>query len=354
MRLKHPFFSLLLLLTALSLVWASNRAHSMGRDYPTSVGLVGFSAATHANGVLLTWETATELNTAGFIFHRRTGSGPFAYLENIGFVDAEGGPALGNIYQEIDDTAVTGQTYTYQLIEVEYSGDEFILEEVTITVGGTPTPTPSPTRQATATPSSTAPSSATATPSPTSSATTPPQTASTATPLPTATTALPVGTRFTNPTAASPTAVSNPTTIPFSPTSLPDTPAANSVTDSPDQTKVAPPPTDGSTSDSLNMPPMVTTPNNQVASGDSSVFAQEGYDPSANEGYTAPQNTPIPIGSDRLNQVMPTPPGGYPPAAEAAPQGRLLLWGGFLLALIIFGSSIVGSIILFTRKQIRY
>lgn len=99
---------------------------------------------------------------------------------------------------------------------------------------------------------------------------------------------------------------------------------------------------------------MSVTPDNQIAVDSGVIFAQEGYDaPQGEEAYTPPQNTPIPIGSDRPNLMMPTPATSVPATPAEAGQGRLLLWVGFLLALLIFGSSIVGSIILFTRKQVR-
>lgn len=366
MHSKRFPLTVLGLLVALALLWPKSPALTRANNEPTSVGLVSFIAETHANGVLLIWETATELNTAGFILHRRTGNNPtFTYLENIGFVNAVGGPALGFIYQEIDNTAVSGQTYTYRLIEVEYNSVEIILDEVTITVGGTATPTASSTPPISSTPTQTPIPSATVAATATASATpSPTNTPPSSTPVPSATSAAPsflptptgpaslaVGTPF-GASPALPTATNTTNNPIVPPPVLPSPTTALMVIGSGAEKPNPDPETAVPASEPTIPQPITNMPQNQPAAA--IVFAQEGYDAPSGESYIPPQATPIPIGSDRPNQVENGSIIEASPMTEsAAGQGRLLLWVGFLAALMLFIGSIIGSIILFTRNQVR-
>ena len=100
-----------------------------------NVGLLYFRAANQSDGVRLDWETASELNTAGFIIQRSSGGSNFVTLDAIGLVFSQGGVATGAIYSEVDITAVSDQTYTYKLVEIETDLDWIELETVTITFG---------------------------------------------------------------------------------------------------------------------------------------------------------------------------------------------------------------------------
>lgn len=363
MQPRFLILSCFVLLAALALAWPGNPVFSQEEDeHPTAVGLVGFSAATHANGVLLTWETATELNTAGFIFHRRTGpTGEFAYLEQIGLIDALGSPALGYIYQVVDETAVLGQTYTYRLIEIEYDSSQNTLADVTITVGATPTPTPSRTPTATAT----------------MIPTTAPGTGGTMTPTPTATATA---------TATSDAAGTTPTTVSAG---LPTAAPTNFVTVTPASgnrpgdvsTGVAQP---TAVSPSSNPPgssgfnPTATTPPQPDAAERGAVALAQGPEtadptvearPDSYAGQLFPADVPPGLGESpqAISETAPTSltvigsdqayglPRGAP--ANAATDTRqtddrstLFLWLGFIVALLIFITGVVGSIILYTRR----
>jgi hypothetical protein len=333
---------------------------------PTSVGLLYFIATPLNNAVALQWETATELGTAGFIIKRSAG-GPFVTLENIGFIEAEGGPTIGYTYTAEDETAVNGQTYTYKLFEVEINATEVELATQTVTVGpASPTPTP------TATTPSDGSGSPTNTPPPDTATNTPPPTE----------TLIPNQTPIAPP--PSPTGAAPPTQATASPTVR----ATASAT-------VATAPSSGATTSSTSLTgPQVAQAQAQPTTEGVAPSPDTGYPgpaddnegaavPPPEEGYppeqpasTLPQATavvgtaaatqnglatPVPIIGDQpinggQSAVAYQPPAAPAPAeSQAAANGTggralLYLWGGFLAALILFGSSMLGSIILFTRK----
>ncbi len=70
--------------------------------------------------VEITWETATELRTAGFNLYRSTDqTGDFKRINEDQLIDNLGGPASGARYSYIDEDVQAGRTYYYILEEVE-------------------------------------------------------------------------------------------------------------------------------------------------------------------------------------------------------------------------------------------
>ncbi len=72
--------------------------------------------------ITVKWSTASELNTAGFNVSRSDNpNGPFARL-NAEVIPASPDPLVGGSYVYTDTNVTPGQTYYYQLEEVESSG----------------------------------------------------------------------------------------------------------------------------------------------------------------------------------------------------------------------------------------
>ncbi len=72
--------------------------------------------------VIVTWETASEVDTAGFYLYRSDSpSGPFILL-NTTPIPAQGDPLTGASYQFEDRTVKWGRVYFYRLEELERSG----------------------------------------------------------------------------------------------------------------------------------------------------------------------------------------------------------------------------------------
>lgn len=104
----------------------------LSRKYPVLfllvVSLVLFAAGVAAvrvgfpARVTVTWETASEVDTAGFIIYRsRSREGPLSAITESP-VPAQGDPLAGASYRFEDEDVVWGERYFYQLEEVERDG----------------------------------------------------------------------------------------------------------------------------------------------------------------------------------------------------------------------------------------
>lgn len=80
------------------------------------------ACASSPTRVVLEWTTATEINTAGFnIYRGDSKEGPFAQV-NAQLIPASTDAVLGGKYKFEDTTVNPGQTYYYQLEDVEFGG----------------------------------------------------------------------------------------------------------------------------------------------------------------------------------------------------------------------------------------
>jgi hypothetical protein len=89
----------------------------------TAVDLASFDAAAQGNGVLLTWETANEIDNVGFnIYRAETQSGQLIKINPYLIASQNPGSTAGATYSFLDESAVPGATYYYWLEDVDASG----------------------------------------------------------------------------------------------------------------------------------------------------------------------------------------------------------------------------------------
>ena len=92
-------------------------------EAPLAVDLAAFSAAVQEGGVLLTWETATELDNLGFnIYRAGSPDGELIRLNDRLIPSQAPGSATGASYSFLDETAAAGQTTYYWLEDVDVNG----------------------------------------------------------------------------------------------------------------------------------------------------------------------------------------------------------------------------------------
>jgi hypothetical protein len=90
---------------------------------PTAVELAGFWATAQDGAVLLTWETATELDNLGFNLYRaESPTGPRVRLNSELIPSQVPGSPLGAIYERLDGDVRAGIGYYYWLEAVDVYG----------------------------------------------------------------------------------------------------------------------------------------------------------------------------------------------------------------------------------------
>jgi hypothetical protein len=142
-----------------------------------AIELVDFEVASETDRVRIRWETATELNNAGYyVLRSETGGSDPSNYEQITVIDAVSGipydfiPARGEdlfgaVYIFYDEAVTVGGHYYYYLQDVDSSNFSSYHGPEDVVVGQTSTPTP------TVTPTGSNTSPASTTPSPTASRT---------------------------------------------------------------------------------------------------------------------------------------------------------------------------------------
>jgi hypothetical protein len=72
--------------------------------------------------IVVTWETASEVDTAGFLVYRSdSADGPFSLLDGT-VIPARGDPLVGASYRYDDRQVAWGRRYFYQLEEIQRDG----------------------------------------------------------------------------------------------------------------------------------------------------------------------------------------------------------------------------------------
>ena len=85
------------------------------------------------------WETASELDNAGFNLYRSTVAEGDAVKLNAALIPAQGGPTQGASYSYDDADVTPGTTYYYTLEDVDLNGRTTPHGPVAVEVGQMPT-----------------------------------------------------------------------------------------------------------------------------------------------------------------------------------------------------------------------
>ncbi|HOU15417.1 MAG TPA: hypothetical protein PKZ84_20105 [Anaerolineae bacterium] len=88
--------------------------------------------------VALTWETASEVGTAGFNVYRAAVPGGDFVQVNTALIPAEGDELAGATYRFADDNVAPGQRYEYRIEEVEWDGTINVYPETVAVRAGLP------------------------------------------------------------------------------------------------------------------------------------------------------------------------------------------------------------------------
>jgi hypothetical protein len=89
---------------------------------PTVIILEHFAAWPNATSIQVQWETASEIDTAGFNLWRRTSRDEGFVRLNTDLIPGQGSPIQGASYAYDDADVTTGVTYYYKLEDVDIYG----------------------------------------------------------------------------------------------------------------------------------------------------------------------------------------------------------------------------------------
>lgn len=99
---------------------------ALATETPTAVVLESFNVTDQADGtVQIVWETASEINHAGFNIYRRAANSRSAWSQiNTALIASAGIQAQGAVYQMVDTTVSAGR-WDYLLEDVDLNGETF-------------------------------------------------------------------------------------------------------------------------------------------------------------------------------------------------------------------------------------
>ena len=89
-------------------------------ECPTLISLSSFTAKASAGEVMLAWETASEIDNAGFNLYRSE-DGEYEQI-NGSLIPAKGSPTEGAVYEFVDNDVKNRTTYSYILEDVDFNG----------------------------------------------------------------------------------------------------------------------------------------------------------------------------------------------------------------------------------------
>ncbi len=109
-------------------------------DIPTAVTLASFEATPQEDAILVTWETASELDNVGFNLYRSAAAeGPYTRLNATLIPPQNPGSVMGSVYEWLDADVQPGVTYFYKLEDIDVRGVSTFHGPVSVTVVAAPT-----------------------------------------------------------------------------------------------------------------------------------------------------------------------------------------------------------------------
>lgn len=136
-----------------------------------AVTLVYFRAIAGNGEVVLLWETATELDNAGFYVNRSTlENGTYQRIHQT-IIAPRGDGLTGAVYEFADTNVINGNTYWYRLESLDFGQQSQFYDPVSAVPGIVLSPTPSQTTNLTSTQQTTLGSNPAVTPTPATAAT---------------------------------------------------------------------------------------------------------------------------------------------------------------------------------------
>ena len=94
----------------------------VGTQQTTAVGLTSFEATALDGAVLLEWETGSEVDNLGFHLYRSDAADGSYQRITAGVIPGLGSPPEGASYSYVDSGLTNGETYFYQLEDIETTG----------------------------------------------------------------------------------------------------------------------------------------------------------------------------------------------------------------------------------------
>ncbi|MCP4708676.1 MAG: LamG domain-containing protein [Planctomycetes bacterium] len=89
---------------------------------PTVIELAALAVNARFGKTIISWETASETDNAGFNLYRSTSAdGDFVQINDV-LIPAEGSAIEGAFYQIVDEDVRNGRTYYYLLEDVDLNG----------------------------------------------------------------------------------------------------------------------------------------------------------------------------------------------------------------------------------------
>ena len=109
-------------------------------DLPTAITLASFEASPRENVILITWETAMELDNVGFNLYRSTAAaGPYTLLNATLIPPENPGSVMGGYYEWLDTDVQPGVVYYYKLEDLDVKGVSTLHGPISISISTAPT-----------------------------------------------------------------------------------------------------------------------------------------------------------------------------------------------------------------------